>query len=386
MDGGGAPPGIDEIATVEERASFLKQMLGATGMDPSFAAAADADEGEEAEASDRRGARNEETSKEATSSAAPAAVAPSASAPSASAPVASKEADPAETAAAAIVQAVTDEQQEAAKPDGPTRAERFEMLRARERARLEQDMHRKRAEQQLAEIERLKAAYEQDQKAVEPLLRIMKTKDLMALNEFVQEHFAPEDVAAAVPMWVSDEAREKWRMRSLKKEAEDATAQQIADLRRLVEEAVIVPKKREQEQEQQRAVYDSFANFVKQSAQYAPTTAELLNKNPQWLFALADSTAILLHKQNGHTTWPEIVQHIENNLPKASTPNQQTAQSSAGQSAPPNAAAKATTVTNGHAADRTTVVDAESPDDDSVDAIAARLRRQWQGAALQNKR
>lgn len=269
-------------------------------------------------------------------------------------------------------------------PPQKTRAEVFAELRAKEAAKLERMRRERDAEQQRAEFDRMQRSLAEERKQIEPLLRIIKSKDLMALNEFVQEHFPPDDVAAAVGSWASDESREKWRARNAQKEVLSATEERFARLEKMIEEAVIAPQRHAQIANQQQAVYDMFANVVKQHASNAPYTFALLERDPKALFALADTTATMLPKG---WTFYDVINQIERTYRVEPSPPKTAAPTSTGHSAPPNAAAKATTVTNGHAADRTVLSDDDSPKEgESVDEIARRLKRQWQGASLTSRR
>jgi hypothetical protein len=270
-------------------------------------------------------------------------------------------------------------------PTGPSRAEKFAKLRAEEAAKLERSRYQRDNEQRAAEMERHTRAIEEERKMIEPLLRIIKSKDVMALNEFVSEHFAPDEVASAIGAWGSDETREKWRVKNIKEEAKSEVQKELADMRRMLEEAVIVPQQKQQEKQRQEQVYSAFADTVKKHAEDSPFCSRLLSSKPEALFALADATANSLPKG---WTFYDVIDHIERTYapePAATIPT--TAPTSKGQSAQTNAAAKATTVTNRHAADRTTVIEGDELEEGmSIDERAERLKQSWNGSQLKSNR
>lgn len=344
--GDNIPDGIDQIDSVDDRAAFLIEQLGGAG-----ALAGPAVEKEE-----------------------PAPVAAKTKEePQAAAAEQPAKADVEAVAAETVKEIIAEE----AKPAGESRADKFARIRRQEREKLERSIREKTEAARTAELERIASSLDQERKLIEPLLRIAKNKDAMALHEFVTEHFQPDEIGAAYSTWTSDEAREKWRTRSIKNDALAEANAKIEELKKYIETTIVAPQQKAKQEAEHRAVYDNFASFVKSNKEYSPATAALLDKNPEWLFAQADTAAMLLGRR-GPFTWHDVVSYLEQQLPQPAAPQ------STGPSTPPNATAKATTVTNRHAAERTTVEEADEPtEEESLDDRAARLTREFSGRSIQ---
>lgn len=183
----------------------------------------------------------------------------------------------------------------------------------RERERYE---HQRRQKERAIEEERAAIARERDEmrrqlESAKPILAALQ--DPEALLELVSERVDPEKLSAAIPNFLSDEARNKARLRRLQQEQGSELEQvrkEIAELR--------AEKERERQAQamaqQRQQVYAAFASEVESVADQVPGVAKLLKRNPQRLYKLADEAADDLTREGVPWTMADVIERLHKEI------------------------------------------------------------------------
>jgi hypothetical protein len=240
-------------------------------------------------------------------------------------------------------------------PADSPKAQALAERRERERRDHQRRMAERAIEEERAAVQRERAEMARQLEQVKPLLTALQDPD--ALLELLSDRVDPEKLSAAIPTFLSDEARNKARLRRLQQEQGSELEQvrkEIAELRaekqREAQQAALAQKRQE--------VYQQFASEVEASAEQAPGVAKLLKRNPARLYKLADEAADDLTREGVPWTMADVIERLHKDL-YADEADAGSTDKSTSSSRKQSAAAKANPLGNRVSSDRATMRDGD---------------------------